>query len=440
MTSQLKSPPVSRSPAAASNSPVSEILGIPTNTPLLWGETWSLALQALRANKVRAMLTMLGVIIGSACIVLVVTVALAGRIYITNLIEGVGSNLIYGELVHTGENQHAALADEITMADMQAAKEQLPNVAVAAGTHDLDMTVVVNGITKPVKLVGVSDGFQEIRRLLVLQGRYFDQDDMITRSKVCLLTENLAKLAFSNESPIGKDMRLGDLHFTVIGVFRERTATFGLTEISENSLIVPIGLIQYYTGEDYLRTFYVQATRAEDVPELTTQVSQLLSSRHRPGAEYQIQNLSSLLDASRKISMALTVLLIVVAMIALTISGIGIMNIMLVTVTERTREIGIRKAIGAPRNAILYQFLTEALLISGTGALVGIAIAVAIPVVANVFISLVPELASAGVHIPVSWVSVVLAFLVSCSTGLLFGYLPANRAARLQPTESLRYE
>ena len=422
--------PLSPKPVVASNSSVSEVLGIPKNAPVLWGETWSLALQALRANKVRAMLTMLGVIIGSACIVLVVTVALAGKIYITNLIEGVGSNLIYGELVHTGENQHAALADEITVADMEAAKDELPNVAVSA--------VVVNGITSPVKLVGVTDGFQEIRRLLVLQGRYFDQDDMITRSKVCLLTQHLANLVFPNESPIGKDMRLGDLHFTVIGVFRERTATFGLTEIAENSVIVPIGLIQYYTGEDYLRTFYVQATRAEDVPELTSEVLQLLKSRHRAGAEYQIQNLSSLLDASRKISLALTVLLIVVAMIALTISGIGIMNIMLVTVTERTREIGIRKAIGAPRSAILYQFLTEALLISGTGALLGIAIGVAIPVTLNFVLRLFP--AVVGIHIPISALSVLLAFLVSCSTGLLFGYLPANRAARLHPTESLRYE
>jgi len=402
------------------------------------GETWSLALQALRANKVRAVLTMLGVIIGSACIVLVVTVALAGKVYITSLIEGVGSNLIYGELVHTGENLHAALADEITVGDMDAVRAQLPTVAVSAGTHDVDMTVVVNGITSPVKLVGVTDGFQEIRKLLILRGRYFDQDDMITRSKVCLLTEHLAKLVYPNENPVGQDMRLGDLHFTVIGVFRERTATFGLTEITENSVIVPFGLIQYYTGEDYLRTFYVQAKSAEDVPRLTTEVLQLLKSRHRAGAEYQIQNLSSLLDAAHKISLALTVLLIVVAMIALTISGIGIMNIMLVTVTERTREIGIRKAIGAPRNAILYQFLTEALLISGTGSLAGIAIGVAIPVILNVVISLFP--AAAGMHIPVSGVSVILAFLVSCSTGLLFGFLPANRAARLHPTESLRYE
>jgi putative ABC transport system permease protein len=407
-------------------------------TPILWAETWSLALQELRGNKVRAMLTMLGVIIGSACIVLVVTVALAGKRYIVGQIEGVGVNLIYGELVHSGDAQRTTLADEITVADTAAIKAALPHVAQVAGTHDTPMTFVVNGTSRPVSLVGVTDGFQEIRRLIIVRGRYFDEDDMMSHSKVCLLTRELADLAFPNEDPLGKDIRLGDLHFTVIGLFHERTATFGQTEITQNSVLVPVGLIKSYTGEDFLRTFYVQADRAEDVPELTSEVAQLISSRHRRGAEYLVRNLGSLLDSARRISLALTVLLIVVATIALTISGIGIMNIMLVTVTERTREIGIRKAIGAPRVAILYQFLMEALLISGTGALLGIAIAVAIPAVLNIVISLVPELA--GVHIPVSWVSVVLAFLVSCSTGLLFGYLPANRAARLQPTESLRYE
>jgi putative ABC transport system permease protein len=409
-------------------------------TPILWGETWSLALQELRGNKVRAMLTMLGVIIGSACIVLVVTVALVGKRYVVGQIEGVGVNMIHAELVHTGDTQRITLGDEITLADLQAAQFTLPHVEVAAGSHDMPMTFVVNGVSRPVSMVGVTEGFQTIRRFLIVRGRYLDQDDFNSHSKVCVITRELAELAFPNEDPLGKDIRLGDLHFNVIGVFHERTATFGLTEVTKYSVIVPIGLIKYYTGAEYLRTLYVQADRPENVPELTKQVGQLLSSRHRRGAEYLSENLASLLDSARRISLALTVLLIVVATIALTISGIGIMNIMLVTVTERTREIGIRKAIGAPRVAILYQFLMEAFLISGTGALVGIAIAVAIPVVANVFISLVPELASAGVHIPVSWVSVVMAFLVSCSTGLLFGFLPANRAARLQPTESLRYE
>ncbi len=409
-------------------------------TPIFWAETWSLAFQELRTNKVRAMLTMLGVIIGSACIVLVVTVSLVGKRYVVGQIEGVGVNLVHAELVHTGDAQRTTLGDEITLADMEAAKAELAHVAVAAGSHDMPMTFVVNGVSRPVSLVGVTEGFQEIRRFLILRGRYLDQDDFNSHSKVCVITRELAELAFPNEDPLGKDIRLGDLHFTVIGVFHERTATFGLTEVTRNSVIVPIGLIKYYTGAAYLRTLYVQGDRPENVPELTKQLAQLLSSRHRRSAEYLVDNLGSLLDSARRISMALTVLLIVVATIALTISGIGIMNIMLVTVTERTREIGIRKAIGAPRDAILYQFLMEAFLISGAGALLGIAIAVTIPIVLNIVISLVPELAGAGVHIPVSWVSVVLAFLVSCSTGLLFGFLPANRAARLQPTESLRYE
>ena len=435
----VKNPPVSPQQAPASNSSVSTLLGIPKNTPLLWGETWSLALQALRANKVRAMLTMLGVIIGSACIVLVVTVALAGRVYITSLIEGVGSNLIYGELVHTSENQHAALADQITMADMQAAKEQLPNVAVAAGTHDLDMTVVVNGVTKPVKLVGVTRRISGNSQIAGAAGPVFRSGRHDHAQQSLPADRKSGEAGVSEREPDRERNAAG------------RSALHGDRRVpGENGDVWADGNFgEFLDRADWADSILhgrrlscglstCRPRSAEDVPGLTAQVTELLKSRHRPGAEYQIQNLSSLLDASKKISLALTVLLIVVAMIALTISGIGIMNIMLVTVTERTREIGIRKAIGAPRNAILYQFLTEALLISGTGALAGIAIGVAMPIILNIVLRLIP--AAAGIHIPISAVSVVLAFLVSCSTGLLFGYLPANRAAKLHPTESLRYE
>src|SRR5271156_4919345 len=201
-------------------------------TPILWAETWSLALQELRGNKVRAMLTMLGVIIGSACIVLVVTVSLVGKRYVVGQIEGVGVNMIHAELVHTGDTQRITLGDEITLADMEAAKATLPHAEVA-------------------------EGFQTIRRFLILRGRYLDQDDFNSHSKVCVITRELAELAFPNEDPLGKDIRLGDLHFNVIGVFHERTATFGLTEVTKYSVIVPIGLIKYYTGEEYLRTLYV---------------------------------------------------------------------------------------------------------------------------------------------------------------------------------------
>jgi putative ABC transport system permease protein len=405
---------------------------------MLWSETWRLALHALRANKVRAALTMLGVIIGSACIVLVVTVALAGKGYIIHQIEGVGANLVYAELLRTGVSQPATLSDEITLADLAAVKQGIPEVAEAAGTHDMPTTVVVGGVEHPVSLVGVTDGFQRIRRLVIIRGRYFDQDDMMSRSKVCLLTSELAELVFPSDDPIGKDIRVGDLHFTVIGVFRERVATFGQTEITRESVLVPFGLIKYYTGTEFFKTFYVQGARPEDVPGVTRQVTEILESRHRAGAEYRVQNLASLLESARNISTALTVVLLLVAFIALVVSGIGIMNIMLVTVTERTREIGLRKAVGARRSEILYQFLTEAVIISGTGALIGIGIAVTVPISVEALIRLFPV--PGPVQIPISWGSVLLAFAVSCATGLIFGYLPASRAAALQPTESLRYE
>jgi putative ABC transport system permease protein len=405
--------------------------------PILMSETWRLALQALSANKFRAILTTLGVVIGSACIVLVVTVALTGKRYVISQIEGVGANLVFGESVPV-QSRVERLADEVTPADLEAIKDGIPHVLETAGTNDSQMMLVVNGKGRPVRLVGVTQGFERIRRLVILRGRYFDDDDLATRSKVCVITEPLAKILFPVEDPVGKTIRVGELYFTVIGVFKERVTTFGQAEITSESILVPFSMIKNYTGTEYFKTFYVQAARAEDVPGVTTAVVDILQSRHRPGAKYLVQNLSSVLEAARMISMALTVLMILMAFIALTISGIGIMNIMLVTVTERTHEIGIRKAIGASRDTILHQFLMEALLISGSGALLGIAIAVSITAIMNYSVSYFP--AAGDLHVSISWMSVVIAFLASCSTGLVFGYLPANRAARLQPTESLRYE
>jgi len=408
------------------------------DTPAFWVETWSLALQALRANKVRAALTMLGVIIGSACIVMVVTVGLAGRRYIIRQIEGVGANLVFADLVRSSSAVHATLADEISVDDMEAIKAGVPHVRHVAGTNNIPMTVVVGGVERPVNLVGVTDGFQQIRNLVIENGRYFDPDDMATRNKVCLLTEELARRVFPGQDPVGQDIRVGELHFSVIGVFRERVSTFGQSEITRESLLIPFSLIKDYTGVDYIETLYAQADSPEQVPMVTREVGEMLQARHRAGAEYHVQNLSNILDTARSISMALTVTLILIALIALIISGIGIMNIMLVTVTERTREIGIRKAIGAPRDAIRYQFLMEAFVISATGALAGIGIATFVPALIDYLVSFFPEVGN--VDIPISWVSVVVAFVVSSSTGLLFGYLPANRAARMNPTEALRYE
>jgi len=395
-------------------------------------ETFSVALDALRANKLRATLTSLGVIIGSASIVLVITVALTSRRFVLQQIESVGSNLVWVEMIKTPDKAQP-LSHELTLDDMEAIRTSVPQVVQVAGVRELPMSVVAQGVERPVNLVGVTQGYQEIRRLLVLRGRYFDATDMETRDKVCLITKQLATRLFGPEKAIGRTVRMGELTFTVVGVFVERVETFGLSDIQAESVLIPFGLMKYYTGVDVIRVLDAQARTPEDVPSVERQVAQILKSRHPPDAEYNVQTLTAILSAARMISLALTVVLIVIAFIALLISGIGIMNIMLVTVKERTREIGIRKAIGAAHREILYQFLIEAFLISGGGAVLGILIGIAIPVGVQFFLP-------GNLRVPVSGTSVVLAFVVSCTTGLFFGYLPASQAAKMQPIESLRYE
>ncbi len=395
-------------------------------------ETVSVAIDALRANKLRAILTSLGVIIGSASIVLVVTVALTSKKFVLSRIESIGSNLVWVELVQRPDKPQP-LSYEMTAEDMEAAKT-IPNVIQVAGTRELPMAVIANGAERPVSVVGVTDGYQAIRRLVILRGRYFDVADTEMRSKVCLITPQLSDRIFGQDNPVGKSVRMGDLTFTVIGVFRERVETLDLSDLHENSVIVPFTVMKYYTGLEVVRLLDVQAARSEDVPSVERKLGQLLRSRHPAEAEYKVHTLNAILEIAREISLALTIVLIVIAFIALVISGIGIMNIMLVTVTERTREIGIRKAIGAARREIMYQFLIESFVISGGGAVIGILIGIAVPVVIQLLFL------PGNLRVPVSSLSVVIAFVVSCSTGLFFGYLPASQAARLQPVDSLRYE
>src|SRR5579859_3924985 len=414
-------------------------MAIARNTSAFWGETWKLAMQALHANRMRAILTMHGVVIGSASIVLVVTIALTGKRYALAQIEGVGANLVYANVINSGDSGSMNFADQIAPSDLEAVKEGLSQmVTEVAGTNSEQLTVSINGQERPIDLVGVTPGYETIHNLEIVRGRYFDESDLAGRSKVCLITEDLARRVFPFEDPDGKQISAGELHFTVIGVFRERLAVLGPTEITRDSAIIPFSLLRYYTGTDYFATLYAKAVRADDVPAVTQQVKEIIQNRHRPGAQYRVQNLSGILETAKTIALALTVVLVLIALIALAIGGIGIMNIMLVTVTERTREIGIRKAIGATGDAIRYQFLMEAMAISGTGALAGVFIAILIPVVLRLLLGFFPD--TQEVSVPISWLSVVLAFVVSCSTGLIFGYLPANRAASLQPTEALRHE
>jgi len=267
--------------------------------PKISRETWQVALDALRANKVKAALTMLGVVIGSACIVLVVTIALIGKTYVLAQIEGVGSNIVYA--TYTGGTANArSQADEISLSDMEAIRH-LPHVIEAAGTYDMPTSIVVNGQEKPVALVGVTEGFQRIRNLLILEGRFFDDIDQATGAKGCLITQELAR-QLPPGPMIGRQLRVGEQTFTVIAVFRERVATFGQSEIGAQSVLIPFGLMKYYSGNDYVRTLYAQTDTGESVQETTLAVQSLLKNRHTPGAAYLVQNLASILEAARKIS------------------------------------------------------------------------------------------------------------------------------------------
>ena len=398
---------------------------------MILSSTWTEAFRALGAHKLRSFLSTLGITIGTACVVLVVTVSLTARQYLVGLIESIGSNLVYAEVLRSGGP--AALADELNPADAQALRDGIPQVAQVAGSTHLPTTIDVASKVYSANLVGVTEDFGNIRHLQILRGRYLDQDEFASRTKVCLLTQELASEVFPNDDPIGKNIQAGELTFTVVGVFREAGSTLGLTEIERYTILAPFSVISYITGNDVFVTLYAQAGDPDDVPLVTRRVGEILRSRHRPGAAYRVENLNSLLDVVRSISLATSLSLLALAFICMAVGGVNVMNIMLVTVKERTHEIGVRRAVGARREDIRRQFLSEAVLISGTGALAGILVGIAVPIVVR---PLLPD----DMSVPFSWLSVVVAFAVSCIIGVSFGYLPAEKAAALEPTECLRYE
>jgi putative ABC transport system permease protein len=398
------------------------------------GDVLKSSYEALKANSVRTLLTALGLVIGNASVILVVTISLTSTEFILDQIRGIGSNVVWAYFEAGSRESEQSEADFVKLADVEAARRQLADRIVAiSATMSASSTLVVDGKPQDTSVLGVDEYYPKVRNLILLAGRYFDGEEVRQRAKVTLLTEPLAQLLYgANQAAIGQRVKIKDHQFTVIGVFRERVQSFGLSELADRAMVVPITVIRYYNRVERIDPMYIQARRAEDVEALTNEVRQILESRHRPGARYFVDNLGAILDTAKNISLILTFVLILVAAIALVISGIGIMNIMLVTVTERTKEIGIRMAVGASRRVILAQFLIEATLISTGGGLLGILVGVSGPLAAQ---WLAPEFGVA-----ISPLSVAVAFFTSFGVGLLFGMLPANRASQLNPIDALRYE
>lgn len=406
---------------------------------MFFSEALRFSLQALQANKVRTFLTSLGLIIGNASVILVVTISITSREYVLDQIRGIGSNLIYAQYSAGTNTSTQVDADFIKLADVQAVRNQLASRIVAAtGVMTNYGRLLINGKEQDVSVIGSDEQYPVVRNMDLLSGHFMDESDVRQRQHVVMLTEKLAvKLYNTAQAAVGQKLKLYGLQFTVIGAFKERTSTFGFSEITDETVLMPISVIKLFTRVERIDPMYVQAKRAADVQPLTASIKQILESRHRAGARYDVQNLAGILAAAQRIALVLTIVLIMVSTIALIISGIGIMNIMLVTVTERTREIGLRMAVGASRRAVLQQFLTESVVISLGGGLIGILLGVAVPVSAGFFSQ---DLFDYDIRVPISPLSIVVAFAVSLIVGVVFGILPANRASRLNPTEALRYE
>lgn len=397
-------------------------------------EAVSFSFQALKANRLRTFLTALGLIIGNASVILVVTISLASKNLILDQIRGIGSNLVYADYAAGGQNTAQVEADFVKLSDVQAIRDQLGNSIIAASAvMNSNDQIVVNGKVRTVIVDGVDQYYAKVRNLLILRGRAFDDSDISLREHVAMLTEKLAIRIFgSQDAAIGQTIKISQLEFTVIGTFREKTSTFGQGEISDETILIPIAVMRYFMQYERINPVYIEVRNAEDVPMVTDNVNSILEHRHRVGAKYNVQNLTAILQTADQIATILTVVLIIVSAIALIISGIGIMNIMLVTVTERTREIGLRMAVGASRKEVLLQFLVESVLISLVGGAIGIILGLALPLTVRLLFS--------NVHVPISPLSILVAFAVSFTVGVAFGLLPARRASQLNPTEALRYE
>jgi len=397
-------------------------------------EAFSFSIQALRANPIRSLLTGLGMVIGTASVILVVTISLTSRDYILEQVEGVGSNIIFAYYAAAGGPSIAtADADYIKLTDVDAMRQQLASDIVAAtGVMTNYDRILIGGKEQDAKVIGTDAAYQSVRNIVSSSGRFLDDSDVTLRTKVALLTDKLAARMYGSRSAaLGRVIKLFGLQFTVIGTFHEKVETFGQSEVERDTILIPITVLKYFTPVERIDPMYVQVRSPQEVDRVAMRVADILEARHRPGAVYHVDTLTAILNAVRNISLILSGVLVLVSAITLIISGIGIMNIMLVTVTERTREIGLRLAVGAAPREILLQFLTEAIIVSLAGGSVGILLGIGLPLSVQLF---------ADVRIPISPVAIVVAFGVSCMVGLIFGMLPANRAAHLNPTEALRYE
>jgi putative ABC transport system permease protein len=396
------------------------------------GEIVSFAYDTFCSNKVRFILTALGMVIGTASLILVVTIGMTGRQYVLNQIQGIGANLVYAQY-QGAPHISQSTPDNLTIDDVEAVRSQVPGVVAASPVVTLSERVPFgDGKEREVQILGVYPEYLQVRNLVVLSGRFFDADDSQAHNKVGLITEKMAQEVYgSTQAAIGKVIKLTGLPFTIVGTFKERVNTFDQSEVVGSTMLIPYTVSRYFTDAPTVKLIYFSMEDPSMVIAGTAQIKRVLQSRHRPESVYDVTDLTELLAVADRSATMLTWMLLLISAVTLLVGGIGIMNIMLATVTSRIREIGIRKAVGATNREIRFQFLAEAILISLIGGFAGIVIGLAIPYSVRFLTEY---------RIPISGLSAIIAIVVSSLVGVIFGTVPAARAAQLDPVESLRYE
>lgn len=398
-------------------------------------ETFQVSYEAILSNKVRSGLTMLGVIIGVMAVILLVSIGEGARVYITKELTGLGTNLLIiqpGKTTASGgfHPPSAGTVRKLTYDDAQALKRRAwlltDAVPIVLGTGRIKYT----NLGRDVMIIGVTPEFQRVRNLFIDSGSYVTQGDVDSKFKVVVLGTKVKEELFGDQNPLGKVVMLSDVRYRVVGVMRKKGTSLGMDV--DDVVYVPVTSGQELFDTDALFEIIASTPRAEDVDQAIAQIKDVLIRRHAHREDFTIQTQGAILSTMNTILGVLTAVLGGIAGISLLVGGIGIMNIMLVSVRERTREIGIRKALGARNRDIMAQFMIEAMTLSGAGGVIGILIGVGLALIIPVFIDVLPT--------SVSLWSILTAFTFSAAVGVFFGVYPARKAALQDPIAALRYE
>jgi len=397
-----------------------------------------IAVRALTRNKMRSLLTMLGIVIGVGAVIATVGLGQGAQQQVQNQIASMGTDMLFisaGSVNKGGIRLGGGATKTLVYDDMKAIEQQVPTVAEAAPVSGSSVQVVADNQNWSTRITGTEPQYFDIRNWAFAQGGNFTQDDVNRASNVVVLGATVQQNLFGTSDPTGQTVRIGNLPFQVVGVLQAKGQS-GIGQDQDDGVFVPITTLQKkITGQDWLQSIMVSATSQDASYAAQGQITALLRDRHRihPGQDddFSVRNLADVAQLADESSKVMTLLLASIAGVSLIVGGIGIMNIMLVSVTERTREIGIRIAIGATESDVLRQFLSESLVLSSAGGLMGILFGVASSITITKVL---------GWSILISPMAVGAAVVFSMAVGIFFGFYPARKAAMLDPIEALRFE